>query len=340
MKAYSLDMREHIAQASERGIPKGDIARVFGVSLSTVKRYARQRRTTGNVAPKPIPGRRRQLAAPHEQALRAQLQANPDATLKQHRAALHREHGVGVSISTISRAIKRLGWTRKKKVLRAVERNEMAHAAWRLLAATLDTGQLIFVDECSVNLAMTPRYARSPKGDRAIGAVPRKRGANITLIASLSRQGIATAMYLEGAADAQTFALYVREVLAPALKPQQVVIMDNSSIHKGDGVAKVIEERQCRLLFLPPYPEGLVPIDEAFSKIKEHLRRAEARTAEALDAAVLQAIDAVSPSVARGWFTHCGYTRPSIGEYPHCPAPATQVLSPPVTNGLAAIGRS
>jgi len=310
MKAYSLDMREHIVQAIDRGIPKADIVRVFGVAPSTVKRYARQRQATGKVAPKPIPGRRRQLTAAHEQALLAQLQADPDATLKRHRATLQRDQGLNVSITTISRAIKRLGWTRKKKVLRAVERDEQAHAAWRLLAATLDSGQLVFVDECSVNLAMTPRYSRAPKGSRAVGAVPRKRGANITLIASLSLQGIETAMHLEGAADARIFARYVRDILAPALKPQQVVIMDNIGIHKGALVANAIAARQCRLLFLPPYPEGLVPIDEAFSKIKAHLRRAEARTVKALDSAILQAIDAVSPADARGWFTHCGYTHP------------------------------
>jgi transposase len=320
MRAYSLDMRQHIVQAIDRGIPNHDIARVFGVSLATVKRYAKLRRVTGDLAPRPSPGRRRQLAASHEQALLAQLQESPDATLKQHCAMLKRDHGVSVSVTVVSRAIARLGWTRKKKVPRAAERNAAAHAAWCLLAATLDSGRLVFVDECSVNLAMAPRYGRAPKGDRAIGTVPRKRGANITLIAALSLWGIEAAMYLEGAADGQVFATYVREILAPVLRPQQVVIMDNISIHKGAAVATAIAQCQCELLFLPPYPDGLVPIDEAFSKIKEQLRRAEARTAEALERAILAAIDAVSPGDARGWFRHCGYTRPPRSEYPHCSA--------------------
>jgi transposase len=336
MRAYSLDMRQHIVRAIDRGIPNHDIARVFGVSLATVKRYARLRRATGDLMPRPIPGRPRQLAASHEQALLAQLQASPDATLKQHRAMLKRAHGVSVSATTVSRAIARLGWTRKKKIPRAAERNAAAQAAWRLLAATLDSGRLVFVDECSVNLAMAPRYGRAPRGDRAIGTVPRKRGANITLIAALSLRGIEAAMYLEGAADAQVFATYVRAILAPALQPQQVVIMDNISLHEGAMVATASEQCQCQLLFLPPYPDGLVPIDEAFSKIKEYLRREEARTAEALDRAILQAIDAVSPGDARGWFRHCGYTRLPSSEYPHCSAGPPHVpLSSTNTNLVA-----
>lgn len=233
---------------------------------------------------------------------------------------LQRERGLEVSLATVARAIKRLGWTRKKKVPRAVERAEQARAAWQHQAAALDTGALVFVDECSLSLAMTPRYARAPRGDRAVGAVPRKRGPNITLIASLTLRGIEAAMHLEGAADAQVFALYVREILAPTLRPGQMVILDNSSIHRGEAVAAAIARCHCRLLFLPPYPDGLVPIDEAFAKIEGHLRRAEARTAEALDRAILEALDAVSPDDARGWFRHCGYTRPPLSEYPHCHA--------------------
>jgi len=307
MKAYSQDMREHILQAVDRGIPKTEVARIFGVGCATVLRYERQRRELGTLSPKKIPGRPSRKGALLLKVLPAQLEARPDATLEEHRRLFLAKTGMDVSVATIARAIERLGWTLKKKTLRAGERNEEAHAAWHLTAKTLDPAELVFVDECGISTAMTPLYSRSPKGQRAVGKVPRARWRNVTLIASLSLQGITSSMTLDGPADSAAFEAYVRHALVPALEPGQTVILDNISIHKGRTVREAVEGKRCDLLFLPPYSEGLSPVDEAFSKIKQDLRRAQARTPQGLDTALRRALDTVRPADALGWFTHCGY---------------------------------
>ena len=130
---------------------------------------------------------------------------------------------------------------------------------------------------------MTRRYARAPKGERAYGSVPRNRGKNTTLLASMSIEGMGAAMAVEGSTTAKVFEAYVVErFLAPTLKPGQVVIVDNLSAHKGEKVKQLIESRAASVIFLPPYSPDFNPIEEAFSKIKAILKKACARTREEL----------------------------------------------------------
>ena len=114
---------------------------------------------------------------------------------------------------------------------------------------------------------MTPLYAYAPRGERAIGKVPRNYGANLTVIASLSLSGMGEAMLLDGSADAAAFEAYIEQILAPSLRPGQIVILDNLSIHLGHRVKEVIERRSCQFLFLPAYSPDFSPIEEAFSKV-------------------------------------------------------------------------
>jgi transposase len=199
------------------------------------------------------------------------------------------------------------GLDAKKKSLGATERNEEERAAWRENASKLPTEALVFLDECGSNIALTPVYARAPKGERARGSVPRNRGKNTTLIAALSLEGMGAAMILEGSANATAFEVYVEQVLAPTLQAGQIVIMDNLQAHKSARVRLAIETKGCQLLFLPRYSPDLSPIEEAFSKLKTALRRAGARTREALEEAIAQALLTITAQDAQGWFQHCGY---------------------------------
>jgi transposase len=192
----------------------------------------------------------------------------------------------------------------------ACERDEELRAAWRVQAPQLAREQLVVVDECGSNIALTPVYARSPKGLRAGGAVPRNYGKNTTVRASLSLQGMGETLILEGAADACAFEIYVEQVLAPSLRKGQIVVMDNLSIHQGKRVRQAIEAKGCRLLFLPASSPDFSPIEEAFSKLKTALRRRGARTQETLWEAIAQALLTITDQDARGWFTHCGYLAP------------------------------
>jgi transposase len=166
---------------------------------------------------------------------------------------------------------------------------------------------LVFLDECGSNIALTPLYARAPKGERAGGSVPRNRGKNTTLIAALSLEGMGAALILEGSANTTAFELYVERVLAPSLQLGQIVVMDNLQAHKSARVRQAIEAKGCQLLFLPGYSPDLSPIEEAFSKLKTALRRAGARTREALEEAIGQALLTITAQDAQGWFQHCGY---------------------------------
>ena len=175
------------------------------------------------------------------------------------------------------------------------------------VAGTLDARSLVFVDEMGTNISLAPIYGWAKKGERARCAVPRNRGKNTTVLASMSLEGMGPSLAVEGATTARVFETYVERVLAPTLRKGQMVVMDNLSAHKGERVRELIEGRGCELLYLPSYSPDLTPIEEAFSKIKGLLRKAEARSREALLEAIGTAISAVTDQDARGYFEHCGY---------------------------------
>lgn len=171
----------------------------------------------------------------------------------------------------------------------------------------------MFLDESGSNIALTRLYARAPKGKRAKGSVPRNRGKNMTLITAMTFQGLGESLIFDGAANTEIFELYREKILAPSLHAGQIVIMDNLSIHKGQKIRKAIEAQGCQLLFLPAYSPDFSPIEEAFSKIKNVLRQKGARTREALQEALEEALTTISASDAAGWFAHCGYSPASAG---------------------------
>jgi transposase len=156
---------------------------------------------------------------------------------------------------------------------------------------------------------MTRLRARAPRGERAYGKVPRNRGKNTTLIASITLEGgMGASMTIEGATDALAFEAYVEHFLAPTLEEGQVVVLDGLGAHRTDKVRELIEQKGADLLFLPSYSPDLNPIEEAFSKIKNIVRKAQARTREALVEAIALAISALTTlKDVMGWFAHCGY---------------------------------
>ena len=179
-----------------------------------------------------------------------------------------------------------------------------------MVAQSLDARGLVFVDEMGTNISLSPLYAWAAKGQRAYWSVPRNRGANTTVLSSMSVEGMGPSLTMEGATTSAVFEAYVEQVLAPTLRRGQVVVMDNLSAHKGERVKELIEQRGCQLIYLPSYSPDYNPIEEAFSKIKRLVRKAEARTREALVEAIGSALSAVSSKDARSFFEHCGYRMP------------------------------
>ena len=192
-----------------------------------------------------------------------------------------------------------------------MERDEWLRAAWRVMVAKkVEPERLVFVDEMGANTSLSVLHAWSHTGKRAYCSVPRNRGKNTTLLASMDAKGMGPTLAVEGAIDREVFEAYLEEVLAPSLRSGQIVVMDNLTAHKGDRVRELIEERGCELLYLPSYSPDLNPIEEAFSKIKGILRKAEARSREALIEAAGRALEAITPQDAEGFFRHCGYRSP------------------------------
>jgi transposase len=198
----------------------------------------------------------------------------------------------------------------KKRSMGASERDEWLRAAWRAIVCTLDARRMVFVDECGAHTSLAPLYAWAPQGKRAYYKVPRNRGKNTTLLASMTLEGVGPCLAVVGSTTREVFETYVERVLSPTLKPGQIVVMDNLSAHKGNKIRELIEAQRCEMLFLPPYSPDLNPIEEAFAKVKALLRRAGARTREALLEAMGPALEAVTVTDARGFFEHCGYSLP------------------------------
>src|SRR5215207_1588126 len=169
-------------------------------------------------------------------------------------------------------------------------------AAWRVMVAgVVDPTKLVFVDECGTHTSLAPHYGYSPKGERLRLSVPRNRGKNTTSLA------------VDGSTTKEVFEAYLEYVLLPELEEGQVLVMDSLPAHKPNRVRAMLEERGLELLYLPSYSPDYNPIEEAFAKIKEILRRACARTREALLEALGEALSAVSFQDAQGFFEHAGY---------------------------------
>jgi transposase len=181
-------------------------------------------------------------------------------------------------------------------------------AAWRVMvAATIVPERFVFVDECGTHTSLAALYGYAPRGERLHLSVPRKRGKNTTVLASMSLEGMGPSLAVEGATTALVLEAYVERVLAPSLYEGQIVIMDNLGAHRPKRIRELIEERGCELLYLPSYSPDYNPIEEAFAKIKNLLRKAAARSREALVEAIGAALSAVSAADIRGFFEHAGY---------------------------------
>jgi transposase len=175
----------------------------------------------------------------------------------------------------------------------------------------IDAERLVFVDEMGTHASLAPLYAYAPVGRRAFFEIPRNRGKNTTLLTSLHAGGMGPSMAVEGATTARVFETYTECLLAPALRPGQIVVMDNLGAHRPKKIKELIEKRGCELLFLPPYSPELNPVEEALSNIKHILRTMGARTKDALIEEMGLALGAVSGQDARGFFAFCGYRTPA-----------------------------
>lgn len=194
----------------------------------------------------------------------------------------------------------------EKKSLYAVERDTEANRERRseFLEAirTIPPESLIYLDESGVTTSMTRLRGRCLGGRRIHEATPGGHWKILTILSAMSLRGLVATMTIEEPTDSDIFLAYVEQVLCPALAPGDVVVMDNLSSHKVQGVRELIEEAGARVLYLPPYSPDLNPIEKAWAKLKQLLRSAKARTKEALDQAIAELLPMITEHDAQAWF--------------------------------------
>jgi transposase len=166
--------------------------------------------------------------------------------------------------------------------------------------------RFVFLDVAGCRLGMDCRYARAPGGERAHCVAPFHRGDTFNLIGALGTTRLRCMFSVDGTVNGEVFTTFAKKVLAPRLRRDDVVIMDNLSVHKVAGAIHAIEERGAKILFLPPYSPDLNPIEMLWSKLKQAIRRAAPKTVRAFNTALKMAIDSISEKDIRGWVRHCG----------------------------------
>jgi transposase len=165
----------------------------------------------------------------------------------------------------------------------------------------------VFLDEVGAHTALTRLYGRAPRGQRLVDAVPQGSWEMTTLVSAIRRDGVAGSLLFAGATDECAFRTYIEQVLIPALRPGDIVVLDNLSVHRAGWVARALRRAGVGVWYLPPYSPDYNPIEKIWAKVKAFLRQAKARTTAAVWDAFAQALATVTAEDCRNSFAHCGY---------------------------------
>jgi len=165
----------------------------------------------------------------------------------------------------------------------------------------------VFIDETGASTKMARLHGRSPRGERCRAAIPHGHWKTTTFTAALRLDRLIAPMVLDGPMNGAAFLAYVEQVLVPELEPSDVVIMDNLPAHRVKGVREAIEAASATLLFLPPYSPDFNPIEQLFAKLKALLRKAAARTVDALWQTIAEVIEVFTPNECANYFRNSGY---------------------------------
>ncbi|KAJ2932106.1 hypothetical protein H1R20_g5000, partial [Candolleomyces eurysporus] len=281
------------------------IEQATGISQRTVNRVRQLARSTGSVVRNPLQtGRSRALNSLHLAYAEGLIERTPDLYIFELQEQLEEAYGLHVDPTTISRSLKRAGFTRKKLNRPAIERNEELRAQYQaFVGENYSPEQLVFVDESACNRNTTKRsHGWAPVGTRSRRRDYFVRGQRYSILPALSLDGILHLDIIDRAYTSELFNGFIDGLLNnmnPFPAPNSVIVMDNASIHKSDELRAMVEQQGMRILFLPPYSPDYNPIEEAFSAIKAWIR--------ANRDYVRGELSAGTPENARGWFKDCGY---------------------------------
>ena len=306
---YSLDLRARVVAAVAGGMTRGEAARHFRVSRSSAIRWTKRTAETGSPAALPMGGKKPFALACEEAWIRTRVAEKPDLTGRELLAELH-HRGVEISYYAVWHFLDRAGLSLKKS-LRASEQDRADVARrrqrWKEHQGKVSAARLIFVDETWVKTNMTRTHGRCAKGQRLIAKVPHGRRQTLTFVAGLRCDGIVAPCLLDGPIDADSFIAWVEQFLVPTLRSGDIVVMDNLSSHKDPAIRRAIRAAAGKLFYLPQYSPDLNPIEQALSKLKTLLRKANARSFEAIEATIAAILNALTPAECRNFFSEAGY---------------------------------
>ena len=308
-KPYSLDLRTRVVAAIEGGMSRNQAAKRFGVAISTAIGWMRRVEETGSVASGQMGGHKPRAISGEHAAWLAQRIREADFTLRGLVVELG-ERGLRVDYRSVWEFVHAEKLSFKKSVV-AGERSRpdiaRRRAQWTKYQGRIDPERLVFLDETWTRTDMAALRGWAPRGQRLAAKVPHGRWKTMTFLAALRHDRIEAPWFIEGPIDGESFRTYIERVLRPTLRHGDIVVMDNLGSHKGKIVRQLIRSAGAKLLFLPKYSPDLNPIEQVFAKIKHLLRKTAARTAEAVCAAIGQALKAFTPEECGNYLANSGY---------------------------------
>jgi transposase len=311
-KPYSEDLRKRVVAAVVTGgLSCNEAGKQFGVAVSTAIGWVRRQRETGSVAPGKMGGHRtKAISGEHRVWLLERIRAG-DFTLRGLAAELA-ERGLKVDYRSVWEFVHAEKLSFKKSVVAGErDRPDVARrrAQWIKYQDRVEPERLVFIDETWTRTDMAALRGWAPRGQRLPTKVPHGRWKTMTFLAALRHDRIEAPWFLEGPIDGESFRLYVEKVLLPTLRPGDIVIMDNLGSHRGKIVRQLIRSAGAKLFFLPKYSPDLNPIEQVFAKLKHFLRKAAARTVEAVCRAIGDLLQLFTPEECASYLANSGYGR-------------------------------
>ena len=308
MNALSKDLRQRILNYALIN-PVRETARIFQVSPNTVHLLKELWYETGGIEPRACQAVHAHAVSPEgELFLQTLILEDVDLTLEELCEFYEQAYGVRVGVATMHLTLKRMGLTYKKKTFRDPKRDEEGAADIKCSYACQLEGvkpeDLIYLDETGSTLNMNLDYGRSPKGERVYDDKPTAPGETVSTAAVLTGHGIEAVAQYRGTLTAKRFISYLEVYVLCLVVGGKVLVMDNHPAHTAKAVQRFLDERNAPFVFLPAYSPELNPIEEAFSKIKHHIRKCKPRTAEALFDAIRSAIATVTEDDVIGYVNH------------------------------------
>lgn len=310
MKPYSYDLRIRIFNYSLSHSIR-ETAKLFHVSPNTVYLLQKLFYETGSLEPRDYPNEKAHLITDEgEMYLKVLLIKECDLTLAELCDRYEQAYGVKVSIGTMFNTLERLNITRKKKTFYdpkkesgAAQEEKKAYDAQR---EKISDDNCWYIDETGSCLNMTPLYGRSLQGERVYDKRPTSPGVRVNTVAVLSNEGMKANYTYTGSLTAEVFILYLDTFVLPLLGKGKecTLIMDRHPVHRAESVQNYLKKNNINFLYIPPYSPELNPIEEAFSKIKQYIKKQKARTLDDMLNILKNVFSIITINDAKGYFKH------------------------------------